>query len=207
MRNVTIWGYGDVDGSMPPFARVFEYKGYKGTLNEFLFPNFVLRDGCITARDRDVISKCIPFQPGKKGMVVVMGYNSTDSMVRGEGEPLVVFNSFEHAVYWLVTNMYEFINDESAKRRAEKQKVIDVDARRREYESIARRFASSRCQGEASAPVDPTVKVSHPNVVDNTDLNNALDSLRPKAPTPSGWRQASDKDLSLWQRFKKFLGL
>lgn len=231
MRNVTIWaGYNTTEQfSRTVSVRVFEYKGYKGTLNEFLFPNYVLRDGHLCPRDRDAHGYCIPFNPAVKGSVVVMAYNDTDAMTRGDGKPLIVFNNFEQAVHWLVGNNYYFRGDESATRRTVKLKSIDLSARQAEYDSIASSYDTSLvsnvtegngCQPESEAKIDlsryQVKQVAHQsvpnrNVVDNTVLNGALTKLNP----PSG----QDPELpdilkyppvihrpSLWSRWKKFFG-
>lgn len=137
MRNVTIWEFTDAVCDMPPYARVYVYKGNRRTLNEFLSPNFIQRDDHIVPRDRDVVHHAVPCELNHKGLTVVMGYSSLGDLEKGVGTPLVVFNTHEHSVHWMIKNGYEFHGEESDRFRRRKVKVVDIWFERKQYQKIA----------------------------------------------------------------------
>lgn len=140
MRNVTIWELNDERADFSPFVRLFTYKGYKGTLNEFLYPDFIHREDHIVPRDRNTPGIVIPCKLFQKGMTVISGYDSLESLEKGKGVPMLVFNTFEQAVNWLVRNGYDYYGEESSHARRRKAKVVDFYAERRKYIEIARDY-------------------------------------------------------------------
>lgn len=145
MRNVIIWKYEDVDGSMPPFVRMFVYKGVKRTLNEFLYPTYILRGSQLAPRKLDEVGHCTWFNGGIKGQVVLMGYSSEQDLMTGNfGNVLVVCNTHDQAIHWLLKNSYQFYGEESDKKRARKVKAIDHIAIADHYIGIARKYAAKQ---------------------------------------------------------------
>lgn len=151
MRNVTIWRYRDIehDNAFPAFVRVYQFKGRTQTLNQFLYPDYILRDGHLCGRDRDAVLPVVPWSPSAKGQTVVMGYQSSDDLWAGKGVPLVVLNSFEHALSWLNGNDFYFYGDESD-RRVGVRKYINYHGRQEEYRNMAEAFDNNPLP---SAPV------------------------------------------------------
>lgn len=188
MRNVTIWCYRGVDNAFPLFVRVFEFKGRTQTLNQFLAPVYILRDGVLCGRDHNAVLPTTPWAPSAKGQTVVMGYKSSEDLWDGKGTPLVVTNTFDHAISWLNSNEFGFYGDESD-RRVGVRKYINYHGRQAEYQKIAESYNSRQ---RAAAPVpqhaqeykDRADEVLLPRagqVVDNTDLNETLRKLSPKS--------------------------
>lgn len=144
MRNVTIWELNEViSHDIPPIVRFFQYKGVKRTLNEFLSPVYIYRDGGFFRRDKNIPNLGVDFDLGVKGQVVLMGYGSLEQSEKGQGAPLMVFSSFEQAVHWLVRNGYEFFGEESANWRRRKTVAMDLDAENLKYQAIAREYERS----------------------------------------------------------------
>lgn len=144
MRNVTIWELNEViSHDIPPIVRFFQYKGVKRTLNEFLSPVYIYRDGGFFRRDKNIPNLGTNFDLGVKGQVVLMGYGSLEQSEKGQGAPLMVFGSFEKAVHWLVRNGYEFFGEESANWRRRKTIAMDLDAENLKYQAIAREYEKS----------------------------------------------------------------
>lgn len=178
MRNVTIWDYNDVVCDLPPFARLYTYKGNKRTLNEFLYPAYIYRDGHLAPRSLDDTGVCTPFDLNKKGQAVFIGYSSEDDMVNGRRGLYMVFNSFDQAVNWMFKNGYDFYGEESSTARRRKVKNVDFYAERKKYLDIAHQYEQSK----KSVLIKPCVSVGEEIVVDNSDLNQAIKSLKPTPP-------------------------
>lgn len=141
MRNVTIWELNEViSHDIPPVVRLFQYKGVKRTLNEFLSPVYIYRDGGFFRRDKNIPNLGMTFDSSIKGQVVLMGYGSLEQSENGQGAPLMVFGSFEQAVHWLVRNGYDFFGEESANWRRRKVVSMDFDAENLKYQAIAREY-------------------------------------------------------------------
>lgn len=141
MRNVTIWELNEViSHDIPPIVRLFQYKGVKRTLNEFLSPVYIYRDGGFFRRDKNIPNLGMPFTLGVKGQVVLMGYGSLEQSENGQGAPLMVFGSFEQAVHWLIRNGYDFFGEESANWRRRKTVSVDFSAENLKYQAIAREY-------------------------------------------------------------------
>ncbi|AEW24359.1 hypothetical protein PI33_gp107 [Escherichia phage ECML-4] len=190
MRNVTIWDYNDVVCDLPPFARLYTYKGNKRTLNEFLYPAYIYRDGHLAPRSLDDTGVCTPFDLNKKGQAVFIGYSSEDDMVNGRRGLYMVFNSFEQAVNWMFKNGYDFYGEESSTARRRKVKNVDFYAERKKYLDIAHQYEQSK----KSVLIKPCVSVAEEaSVVDNSDLNQAIKSLKPTPPTPPASRVLNDQ--------------
>lgn len=170
MRNVTIWRYRDIehDNAFPAFVRVYQFKGRTQTLNQFLYPDYILRDGHLCGRDRDAVLPVVPWSPSAKGQTVVMGYQSSDDLWAGKGVPLVVLNSFEHALSWLNGNDFYFYGDESD-RRVGVRKYVNYHGRQEEYRNVAEAFDNN------PPPRPPVSQQVH--IVDNSDLNELLASI------------------------------
>lgn len=158
MRNVTIWELNDVVADVPPFVRMYTYKGYKGTLNEFLYPNFVHREDHIVPRDRNTPGNAIPCKLFQKGMTVIVGYSSLDCIEKGDGIPMLVFNTFEQAVNWMIRNNYDYYGEESSHARRRKVKAVDFFTERRKYIEIARDYETMVRSREV--PVPESKKIS-----------------------------------------------
>ncbi|CAB5508672.1 hypothetical protein [Salmonella phage Se_EM1] len=188
MRNVTIWDYNDVVCDLPPFARLYTYKGNKRTLNEFLYPAYIYRDGHLAPRSLEETGVCTPFDINKKGQAVFIGYSSEDDMVNGRRGLYMVFNTFEQAVNWLFKNGYDFYGEESSTARRRKVKNVDFYAERKKYLDIAHQYEQSK----KSVLIKPCVTVGEEvGVVDNSDLNQAIKSLK---PTPLASCSLNDLD-------------
>ncbi|AXY86654.1 hypothetical protein selz4t1_51 [Salmonella phage selz] len=198
MRNVSIWELNEViSHDTPPIVRLFQYKGVKRTLNEFLSPVYVYRDGGFFRRDKNIPNLGMTFDLSIKGQVVLMGYGSLEQSENGQGAPLMVFGSFEQAVHWLIRNGYDFYGEESANWRRRKVKSVDFYAERKKYLDIAHQYEQSK----KSVLIKPCVTVGEEvGVVDNSDLNQAIKSLN---PTPPASRVLNDQGAPVKQKVKK----
>lgn len=189
MRNVTIWEYVDPDNSMPPFVRVFTYKGYKGTLNEFLSPSYILRGSQIAPRQLDKPGQVTPFNPDIKGQTVLMGYGSREASEAGDGVPLIVTNTFEHAVNWLMKNGYEIYGNESATMRRRKTTVFSFYDEHRKYLDIAHQYEKDN----VAKPVVVAPCVVAPVVDDKPKPVVVQVAKPPVPPTPPESRVLNDQ--------------
>lgn len=174
MRNVTIWELNEVVVDVPPFVRMYTYKGYKGTLNEFLYPNFVHREDHIVPRDRNTPGNAIPCKLFQKGMTVIIGYSSLDCLEKGEGVPMLVFNTFEQAVNWMIRNNYDYYGEESSHARRRKVKAVDFFTERRKYIEIARDYETMVRSREVPLPPAPPVPPPTRVVKDDDSLSRQL---------------------------------
>lgn len=174
MRNVTIWELNDVVVDVPPFVRMYTYKGHKGTLNEFLYPNFVHREDHIVPRDRNAPGNAIPCKLFQKGMTVIVGYSSLDCIEKGDGIPMLVFNTFEQAVNWMVRNNYDYYGEESSHARRRKVKAVDFFTERRKYIEIARGYETMVRSREVPVPPAPPVPPQTRVVTDDDSLSRQL---------------------------------
>lgn len=174
MRNVTIWELNDVVVDVPPFVRMYTYKGYKGTLNEFLYPNFVHREDHIVPRNRNTPGNAIPCKLFQKGMTVIVGYSSLDCIEKGDGIPMLVFNTFEQAVNWMVRNNYDYYGEESSHARRRKVKAVDFFTERRKYIEIARDYETMVRSREVPLPPAPPVPPPTRVVKDDGSLSRQL---------------------------------
>lgn len=174
MRNVTIWELNDVVVDVPPFVRMYTYKGYKGTLNEFLYPNFVHREDHIVPRNRNTPGNAIPCKLFQKGMTVIVGYSSLDCIEKGDGIPMLVFNTFEQAVNWMVRNNYDYYGEESSHARRRKVKAVDFFTERRKYIEIARDYETMVRSREVPLPPAPPVPLPTRVVKDDDSLSRQL---------------------------------
>lgn len=194
MRNVSIWT-NEEDWehlTTPVCIRLFQYKGVKNTLNEFLSPNYILRGINLAPRQLDNPGRCSFFDDKLKGQVVLMGYNSISRAEEGNGEPYKVFPSFERAVHWLIKNGYEFYGYESTTKRARKAKAMDFDAENMKYQAMAREY--EKFLGEP-----PVVKnvVVHPATRPNHQVNitvagKQVGAVPPVPPIPPASRVLND---------------
>lgn len=187
MRNVTIWELNEVVVDVPPFVRMYTYKGYKGTLNEFLYPNFVHREDHIVPRDRNTPGNAIPCKLFQKGMTVIVGYSSLDCLEKGDGIPMLVFNTFEQAVNWMIRNNYDYYGEESSHARRRKVKAVDFFTERRKYIEIARDYETMVRSREVPVP---------PYIVDNSDLNTGIIGVKTPAEYVSGIQVSESKNIS-----------
>lgn len=196
MRNVTIWELNDVVADVPPFVRMYTYKGYKGTLNEFLYPNFVHREDHIVPRDRNAPGNVIPCKLFQKGMTVIVGYSSLDCIEKGDGIPMLVFNTFEQAVNWMVRNNYDYYGEESSHARRRKVKAVDFFTERRKYIEIARDYETMVRSREVPLP---------PYIVDNSDLNTGIIGIKTPTEYVSGIQVPESKNISAERKRKGFM--
>lgn len=215
MRNVTIWELNEViSHDIPPIVRFFQYKGVKRTLNEFLSPVYIYRDGGFFRRDKNIPNLGTNFDLSVKGQVVLMGYGSLEQSEKGQGAPLMVFGSFERAVHWLVRNGYEFFGEESANWRRRKTVAMDLDAENLKYQAIAREYEKSL--GNPVVVKDnkyiAAVDRQPVNIVPATkdaSLGEIEESLNrkyvepPVAPTPPASRVLNDQGAPVKQKAKK----
>lgn len=196
MRNVTIWELNDVVADVPPFVRMYTYKGYKGTLNEFLYPNFVHREDHIVPRDRNAPGNTIPCKLFQKGMTVIVGYSSLDCIEKGDGIPMLVFNTFEQAVNWMIRNNYDYYGEESSHARRRKVKAVDFFTERRKYIEIARDYETMVRSREVPLP---------PYIVDNSDLNTGIIGIKTPTEYVSGIQVPESKNISAERKRKGFM--
>lgn len=203
MRNVTIWELNEViSHDIPPIVRFFQYKGVKRTLNEFLSPVYVYRDGGFFRRDKNIPNLGMPFTLGVKGQVVLMGYGSLEQSENGQGAPLMVFGSFEQAVHWLIRNGYEFFGEESANWRRRKTVAVDLDAENRKYQGMAREYEKSLVK---PVSVQGNVVVHDPSGSPRHVVNivPACETKAPTLPTPPSSRILNDQGAPVKQKVKK----
>lgn len=202
MRNVSIWELNEViSHDTPPIVRLFRYKGVKRTLNEFLSPVYVYRDGGFFRRDKNIPNLGMTFDLSIKGQVVLMGYGSLEQSEKGQGAPLMVFGSFEQAVHWLIRNGYDFYGEESANWRRRKVKSVDLVDLNLMYQAMAREYEKNL--------VKPVVQEN--NVVNNAtesshhDVNivPACETKAPTPPTPPASRVLNDQGAPVKQKVKK----
>lgn len=202
MRNVSIWELNEViSHDTPPIVRLFQYKGVKRTLNEFLSPVYVYRDGGFFRRDKNIPNLGMTFDLSIKGQVVLMGYGSLEQSEKGQGAPLMVFGSFEQAVHWLIRNGYDFYGEESANWRRRKVKSVDLVDLNLMYQAMAREYEKNL--------VKPVVQEN--NVVNNAtesshhDVNivPACETKAPTPPTPPASRVLNDQGAPVKQKVKK----
>lgn len=202
MRNVSIWELNEViSRDTPPIVRLFQYKGVKRTLNEFLSPVYVYRDGGFFRRDKNIPNLGMTFDLSIKGQVVLMGYGSLEQSEKGQGAPLMVFGSFEQAVHWLIRNGYDFYGEESANWRRRKVKSVDLVDLNLMYQAMAREYEKNL--------VKPVVQEN--NVVNNAtesshhDVNivPACETKAPTPPTPPASRVLNDQGAPVKQKAKK----
>ena len=196
MRNVTIWELNDVVVDVPPFVRIYTYKGYKGTLNEFLYPNFVHREDHIVPRNRNTPGNAIPCKLFQKGMTVIVGYSSLDCIEKGDGIPMLVFNTFEQAVNWMVRNNYDYYGEESSHARRRKVKAVDFFTERRKYIEIARDYETMVRSREVPVP---------PYIVNNSDLNTGIIGIKTPTEYVSGIQLPESKNISAERKRKGFM--
>lgn len=214
MRNVSIWELNDERADFSPFVRLFTYKGYKGTLNEFLYPDFIHREDHIVPRDRNTLGIVMPCKLFQKGMTVISGYDSLESLEKGKGVPMLVFNTFEQAVNWLVRNGYDYYGEESSHTRRRKAKVVDFDAENRKYQAMAREYEKNL--PKPVTVVDNKYVAEAPrhavNIVPATkdaSLGEIEESLNrkyvepPVVPTPPASRVLNDQGAPVKQKVKK----
>lgn len=182
MRNVSIWENTEEWElqSTPTIIRMFQYKGNKRTLNEFLSPNYIHRGSQLAPRDLNQPGECTPFDLDVKGQVVLMGYSSITAAEEGNGQPFKVFHTLEQAIHWLVKNFFYFYGGESATRRCRKAVSMDFDAENRKYQAMAREYEKNL--------VKPVVVQGNKVVNDAAESSRHVVSIVPacatKAPTP-----------------------
>jgi hypothetical protein len=204
MRNVSIW-VNEEDWehlTTPVCLRLFEYKGNKRTLNEFLSPNYIHRDNGFFQRDKNIPNLGMTFDLGVKGQVVLMGYSSITAAEEGNGQPFMIFHSFERAVHWLVKNGYDFYGDESATRRCRKVVAMDLDAENQKYRSMARGYEKTLVK---PVSVQGNVVVHDPAGSPRHVVNivPACETKAPTPPTPPASRVLNDQGAPVKQKAKK----
>lgn len=139
MRNVTIWkrkGFGNSDIWV---TRVYTYRGVKRTLNQFLSPKYILRDGHICLRDRkaDSIGALRREFTDKKGVTCIVKQNTAS----GDMIFVAVVDSFEAAVAYVMNAGLEFWGDESDNKVGHIKLKCDRVARQKEFENLLKRRA------------------------------------------------------------------
>lgn len=200
MRNVSIWELNEViSHDTPPIVRLFQYKGVKRTLNEFLSPVYVYRDGGFFRRDKNVPNLGVTFDLSIKDQVVLMGYGSLEQSENGQGAPLMVFGSFEQAVHWLIRNGYDFYGEESANWRRRKVKSVDLVDLNRKYQAMAREYEKNL--------VKPVTVVDNKYVAEaprhTVNIVPACETKAPTPPTPPVSRVLNDQGAPVKQKVKK----
>lgn len=204
MRNVSIW-VNDAEWhelTTPICIRLFEYKGNKRTLNEFLSPNYIHRDSQLAPRDLNQHGECTSFDLDVKGQVVLMGYSGITAAEEGNGQPFMIFHSFVQAVHWLVKNGYDFYGDESATRRRRKVVSMDFDAENRKYQAMAREYERNLVKPvvvQENNVVNTTAESSHHDV----NIVPACETKAPTPPTPPVSRVLNDQGAPVKQKVKK----
>lgn len=197
MRNVTIWELNEViSQDIPPIVRLFQYKGVKRTLNEFLSPVYVYRDGGFFRRDKNIPNLGMKFDIAVKGQVVLMGYGSIEQVEKGSGAPLQIFSSFEQAVHWLIRNGYDFYGEESANWRRRKVKSVDLVDLNLKYQAIAREYEKNLPKpvtvvGNKYVPDAQSHGVKIVPVCEDIGLTQAIKP--PVPPTPPAGRVLNDQ--------------
>ncbi|QHB42083.1 hypothetical protein [Dickeya phage Ds16CZ] len=204
MRNVTIW-VNEAEWhelTTPICIRLFEYKGNKRTLNEFLSPNYIHRGSQLAPRDLNQPGECTSFDLDVKGQVVLMGYSGITAAEEGNGQPFMIFHSFERAVNWLVKNGYDFYGDESATRRCRKVVAVDLDAANQKYQAMAREYEKSLVK---PVSVQGNVVVHDPAGSPRYVVNivPACETKAPTPPTPPASRVLNDQGAPVKQKVKK----
>lgn len=202
MRNVSIWELNEViSHDTPPIVRLFRYKGVKRTLNEFLSPVYVYRDGGFFRRDKNIPNLGMTFDLSIKGQVVLMGYGSLEQSEKGQGAPLMVFGSFEQAVHWLIRNGYDFYGEESANWRRRKVKSVDLVDLNLMYQAMARDYEKNLVKSVAQENnvVNDATESSHHDV----NIVPACVTKAPTPPTPPVSRVLNDQGAPVKQKVKK----
>lgn len=202
MRNVSIWELNEViSHDTPPIVRLFQYKGVKRTLNEFLSPVYVYRDGGFFRRDKNIPNLGMTFDLSIKGQVVLMGYGSLEQSEKGQGAPLMVFGSFEQAVHWLIRNGYDFYGEESANWRRRKVKSVDLVDLNLMYQAMAREYEKNLVKPvvQENNVVNTTSESSHHDV----NIVPACETKAPTPPTPPVSRVLNDQGAPVKQKAKK----
>lgn len=202
MRNVSIWELNEViSHDTPPIVRLFQYKGAKRTLNEFLSPVYVYRDGGFFRRDKNIPNLGMTFDLSIKGQVVLMGYGSLEQSEKGQGAPLMVFGSFEQAVHWLIRNGYDFYGEESANWRRRKVKSVDLVDLNLMYQAMAREYEKNLVKPvvQENNVVNTTSESSHHDV----NIVPACETKAPTPPTPPASRVLNDQGAPVKQKVKK----
>lgn len=202
MRNVSIWELNEViSHGTPPIVRLFQYKGVKRTLNEFLSPVYVYRDGGFFRRDKNIPNLGMTFDLSIKGQVVLMGYGSLEQSENGQGAPLMVFSSFEQAVHWLIRNGYDFYGEESANWRRRKVKSVDLVDLNLMYQAMAREYEKNLVKHvvQENNVVNTTSESSHHDV----NIVPACETKAPTPPTPPASRVLNDQGAPVKQKVKK----
>lgn len=202
MRNVSIWELNEViSHDTPPIVRLFQYKGVKRTLNEFLSPVYVYRDGGFFRRDKNIPNLGMTFDLSIKGQVVLMGYGSLEQSEKGQGAPLMVFGSFEQAVHWLIRNGYDFYGEESANWRRRKVKSVDLVDLNLMYQAMAREYEKNLVKPvvQENNVVNTTSESSHHDV----NIVPACETKAPTPPTPPVSRVLNDQGAPVKQKVKK----
>lgn len=203
MRNVSIWELNEViSHDTPPIVRLFRYKGVKRTLNEFLSPVYVYRDGGFFRRDKNIPNLGMTFDLSIKGQVVLMGYGSLEQSEKGQGAPLMVFGSFEQAVHWLIRNGYDFYGEESANWRRRKAKSVDLVDLNLMYQAMAREYEKNLVKPvvvQENNVVNTTAESSHHDV----NIVPACETKAPTPPTPPASRVLNDQGAPVKQKVKK----
>lgn len=201
MRNVSIWENTEEWElqSTPTIIRMFQYKGNKRTLNEFLSPNYIHRGSQLAPRDLNQPGECTPFDLDVKGQVVLMGYSSITAAEEGNGQPFKVFYTREQAIHWLVKNFFYFYGDESATRRCRKAVSMDFDAENRKYQAMAREYEKNL--------VKPVTVVDNKYVAEaprhTVNIVPACETKAPTPPTPPASRVLNDQGAPVKQKVKK----
>lgn len=201
MRNVSIWENTEEWElqSTPTIIRMFQYKGNKRTLNEFLSPNYIHRGSQLAPRDLNQPGECTPFDLDVKGQVVLMGYSSITAAEEGNGQPFKVFYTREQAIHWLVKNFFYFYGDESATRRCRKAVSMDFDAENRKYQAMAREYEKNL--------VKPVTVVGNKYVAEAprhpVNIVPACETKAPTPPTPPASRVLNDQGAPVKQKVKK----
>ncbi|ECB2088202.1 hypothetical protein EVH07_11875 [Salmonella enterica subsp. enterica serovar Newport] len=201
MRNVSIWENTEEWElqSTPTIIRMFQYKGNKRTLNEFLSPNYIHRGSQLAPRDLNQPGECTPFDLDVKGQVVLMGYSSITAAEEGNGQPFKVFYTREQAIHWLVKNFFYFYGDESATRRCRKAVSMDFDAENRKYQAMAREYEKNL--------VKPVTVVDNKYVAESprhtVNIVPACETKAPTPPTPPASRVLNDQGAPVKQKVKK----
>lgn len=201
MRNVSIWENTEEWElqSTPTIIRMFQYKGNKRTLNEFLSPNYIHRGSQLAPRDLNQPGECTPFDLDVKGQVVLMGYSSITAAEEGNGQPFKVFYTREQAIHWLVKNFFYFYGDESATRRCRKAVSMDFDAENRKYQAMAREYEKNL--------VKPVTVVDNKYVAEaprhTVNIVPVCETKAPTPPTPPVSRVLNDQGAPVKQKVKK----
>lgn len=204
MRNVSIWENTEEWELQdnPTIIRMFQYKGNKRTLNEFLSPNYIHRGSQLAPRDLNQPGECTPFDLDVKGQVVLMGYSSITAAEEGNGQPFMIFQSFERAVHWLVKNGYDFYGDESATRRCRKVVAMDLEAANQKYQAMAREYEKTLVK---PVGVQGNVVVHDPAGSPRHVVNivPVCETKAPTPPTPPASRVLNDQGAPVKQKAKK----